>query len=115
MTTSASIGQSIDQAIPASLDSVTVESPVTPTIKVLRFAGNTETGSFGRNGWMKTVGLEVSTLGQVISVSPVNSKDRVGRCSIQIPNDRQHVEALIEVLRASLDYETDPSSEKRSD
>lgn len=47
-----------------------------------------ETLALGRNGYMRCLGVEIyehSSSGNCLEISPINSKDNVGRCHIGIP------------------------------
>src|SRR5690606_1838951 len=67
-------------------------------------ANMSELHSLGRNGLMKTIGIEVDFAHpSILMVSPINSRGDVGRCEIRIPKDRAHIKALMGILQKSLD------------
>lgn len=67
---------------------------------------NKVTNSLGRNGWMNTIGLDIihsynrldenNNTYKVFSINPINSKNNVGRCEIEIPFE--NIDELIEHL-----------------
>lgn len=60
--------------------------------------------SLGRNGWMKTIGVRVvESDSGFVSMIPVNSRDKSGRCEIQIPRDQGHLEAVIDMYQSILE------------
>lgn len=60
--------------------------------------------SLGRNGWMKTIGVQViDSEAGFVSLVPINSREQSGRCEIQIPKDRGHLEAIIDMYQAILE------------
>lgn len=67
------------------------------------------TSYLGRNGTAKCIGLtfikysNVHDSGKVISVSPINSRNGDGRCSIEIPKDHVIETALLLAKTAGLD------------
>lgn len=74
--------------------------------------GNPEMQSLGRNGWMKTLGIEiVSADDGTVSIAPINSREERGRCEIRIPKDRGHLEALVDIYQSILSGLDEPSSE----
>jgi hypothetical protein len=59
------------------------------------FKNKVVTRSLGRNGLMKTIGVStIKTDDDTISISPINSKDLAGRCSIELP-----VETLLRLAK----------------
>lgn len=53
--------------------------------------------SLGKNGYMITTGVEIFESTDVIEVSPINSKGKVGICYIQIPKNK--IQELIDALK----------------
>jgi hypothetical protein len=41
--------------------------------------------AFGRNGYMKCHGLEVSDIWEAVELTPITSRGNAGRCFIRIP------------------------------
>lgn len=56
--------------------------------------------SLGRNGSMKTVGLDITSTNNQLSLTPINSKNNLGRCEINIPKDPAVLRQLIERLQS---------------
>jgi len=75
---------------------------------IIEFPKGNETTSFGRNGTMRTIGLEVSYLNfnvRITSLSPITSKGQPGRCRIEIPTEAcpfKALDALIESQKKNL-------------
>lgn len=60
--------------------------------------------SLGRNGWMKTLGVEVDYADdQTVGIRPINSRHEVGRCEIRMPKDKAHLQAMINLYQSILD------------
>ena len=62
------------------------------------------TTSFGRNGTLNTTAIDVHknlwNAGKTITISPITSKNLIGRCSIEIPV--ADIPKLIDELKAQL-------------
>ena len=54
--------------------------------------------AMGRNGVMKCKGIILTKLGSAILVQPINSRDQVGNCFIEIP--LENIDDFIELLNA---------------
>jgi len=50
--------------------------------------------SLGRNGYMLTTGMVLEITNPTLRISPINSKNKVGRSSVSIPMDKNHLLAL---------------------
>jgi hypothetical protein len=73
------------------------------------FNKGVETTSFGRNGTMRTTGLDVTFFdfgsGEFTSFSPITSKGLAGKCRIEIPAEScpfHALDALIESQKENL-------------
>lgn len=70
-------------------------SPLTPSM------------SIGRNGEIQTTGLMLSFQGRYLDIAPITSRNKVGRASVAIPKDLDHLKALKAALGALInDIET---------
>lgn len=61
---------------------------------------NKESTSQGRNGTMRTTGIELANTGKDVIISPINSKGQIGNCYIGIPLEDAH--QLFDALKAVL-------------
>lgn len=57
------------------------------------------TTSLGRNGNMKTTGLNILNQNNVVTLTPINTKG-LGRCTIEVPNDEKTLNELIQSLQS---------------
>jgi hypothetical protein len=54
-------------------------------------------GSFGRNGWLITTGLDLNIVGGAIVIHPITTRGRPSSaCQLGIP--RENIPALIQIL-----------------
>jgi hypothetical protein len=79
-------------------------------LETLRFPKNDKHMYLGRNGWGYLCGLAacLSANDQVISINPINSIDRSGRCQIDIPLER--LDDVVAMLYRAAKKEKKPSS-----
>ena len=63
------------------------------------FNSDVPVDALGRNGTMKCIGVNVSSWGtkDAISIQPINSKQRIGRCWINLP--LEFVDKFIEQIK----------------
>jgi len=60
--------------------------------------------SLGRNGPIKTSGVEVFVVGNEVWMSPLTSKGGVGRCHVAIPSDPNILTTLAGLLLECADH-----------
>lgn len=59
--------------------------------------------STGRNGDINTAGLVLDAFGTNLLISPITSKNKVGRAAVALPYDRAHLVALRDALSGMID------------
>lgn len=62
--------------------------------------------SIGRNGNIKTIGIDVfQTKGPLgkITISPINSRGNTSHCEICLPNKKEDIRSLIDMLKVAYD------------
>ena len=75
------------------------------------FENGNKTTSIGRNGILTTTGIEVLQTNDPqygkVAISPITSRGTVGNCMITIPNRKEDIRSLIEMLRIAHEHATD--------
>ena len=69
----------------------------------IMFSNGVQTISLGKNGPIKTIGVEFFTTKDELNISPINSRENVGRCHVSIPLEKTEIEKLINSLRSIVD------------